>query len=529
MKYAICFSVLLMLSAAPALAEDYNMTTYFPSPSGKYEVLSATTRIGIGTSSPVASLQVSGPMTNTVARPLYVQGSSGTATTAALVNPTNYGVSIGGIDSATYGAVAASLFSSGAASTAAPLALNAGGGNVGVGTTNPVHKLHVNGNMQAGTATDPISYGVIQITRPANPGDTRFWLSMIRAGTNVAGLGFQGNSTTLGLVNASNNASTAGIFIDTGGKVGIGTSAPVARTHLYNATSGGDFGLGQQSDSTPYMRLGMDTSWVQYLANNAYWTGAAYNYVNTGGYGGLASAIRQVSGTIWFDTASGGTNPITWNNRMTIQNNGYVGIGIATPGFIFDVNGRMRMRAGGGTAGSWYMNAANTLDRAFVGMVDDNTVGFWGNGGVGWGLAMNVNSGDLATRTITTTGNITATGTITSTGSMFAPAFVPTSDLEAKENVKPLTDGVKKVQTMKGVYFNFKGQKDTTLGVIAQDVEKAVPEAVVTSPDGMKGVNYNGLVAVLIEAVKEQEKRIDALEKDMKKLRAETNFLRRKR
>ena len=42
------------------------------------------------------------------------------------------------------------------------------------------------------------------------------------------------------------------------------------------------------------MRLGMDTGWTQYLANNAYWTGTAYNYVNTFGYGGVASRIAQV-------------------------------------------------------------------------------------------------------------------------------------------------------------------------------------------------------------------------------------------
>ena len=50
------------------------------------------------------------------------------------------------------------------------------------------------------------------------------------------------------------------------------------------------------------------------------------------------------------------------------------------------------------------------------------------------------------------------------------------------------------------------------LGVIAQEVEAAFPEAVDTAPDGYKRVDYLGLVAVLIEAVKELEDRVASLE-----------------
>ncbi len=125
------------------------------------------------------------------------------------------------------------------------------------------------------------------------------------------------------------------------GSLGVGIAAPTAQLHLYSATNGGDLGISQQGSVIPYMRLGMDSSWVQYVANNAYWTGAQYNYVNTGGYGGLASRIAQVSGTIRFDTASGGANPITWSNRMFITATGSVGIGTTTPGYPLDVSGTL--------------------------------------------------------------------------------------------------------------------------------------------------------------------------------------------
>jgi hypothetical protein len=87
------------------------------------------------------------------------------------------------------------------------------------------------------------------------------------------------------------------------------------------------------------MRLGMDVSYNQFIANNAWWTGSAYNYVNTYGYGGLASRIMQGGGIVEFDTVSGGTNPITWNPRLYISNGGNVGIGTTNPQHLLGVAG----------------------------------------------------------------------------------------------------------------------------------------------------------------------------------------------
>jgi len=111
--------------------------------------------------------------------------------------------------------------------------------------------------------------------------------------------------------------------------IGINDTATAAQQRL--SIANGEIGIGQQNDSTTYMRLGMDTGWVQYMANNAYWTGSQYNHVNAAGYGGLSSRIYQVSGTIGFDTGISGAEPISWQNRMYIANNGNVGIGTSGP------------------------------------------------------------------------------------------------------------------------------------------------------------------------------------------------------
>jgi hypothetical protein len=77
------------------------------------------------------------------------------------------------------------------------------------------------------------------------------------------------------------------------------------------------------------------------------------------------------------------------------------------------------------------------------------------------------------------------------------------------------------------VYYNFKGKTKKQVGLIAQDVEKVVPEVVGTAPNGMKALDYSDLVAVLIEAVKEQQTKIDALEKELKAQRADLETLKR--
>lgn len=181
------------------------------------------------------------------------------------------------------------------------------GGNVGIQRT-PTATLDI----ARGTAGD----GTLAIrgttwTSQFNSGaDEHIYL---RAGKANARIYMQDHFTSPGPVQ---------IGPHTGG-VSVGVNIdPTMPFQLYNTNRGGQLGIGQQSDSTPYMNLGMDTSYVQYLANNAFWTGAAYNYVNTGGYSGRASRIAQASGEFHVDTASGGTNPISWNRRLTITNNG---------------------------------------------------------------------------------------------------------------------------------------------------------------------------------------------------------------
>jgi len=89
-----------------------------------------------------------------------------------------------------------------------------------------------------------------------------------------------------------------------------------------------------------------------------------------------------------------------------------------------------------------------------------------------------------------------------------------TSDVRLKENIHSIKDPLDKIMKINGVGFRWKENKDEAIGVIAQDIEEVIPEVVKNSGD-VKTVNYNGLIGVLIEAVKEQQRQIEELKKQI--------------
>jgi len=103
---------------------------------------------------------------------------------------------------------------------------------------------------------------------------------------------------------------------------------------------------------------------------------------------------------------------------------------------------------------------------------------------------------------------ISSTGTLTATGDVVAY-----SDVRLKENIITIDNAVDKVLTMRGVYFNKKDDftKTRKSGVIAQEMQKILPEVVIENKDGILGVAYGNIVGILIEAIKELKAEIDIL------------------
>jgi hypothetical protein len=157
------------------------------------------------------------------------------------------------------------------------------------------------------------------------------------------------------------------------------------------------------------------------------------------------------------------------SNAFTVLKNGSTAIGHAAPTQMLDVNGNARFRA--------------------------------------------VSSGTYSAQL-----NITSDGTLTTS----------TSDLSMKKNIIPIDHALRKVMEMNGVFFSWKNdnRNNRRVGFIAQEMEEVLPEVVFTNPvDGLKGINYPEITAVLAQAVKEQQEQIESTKLENQQLRSELEEL----
>lgn len=94
----------------------------------------------------------------------------------------------------------------------------------------------------------------------------------------------------------------------------------------------------------------------------------------------------------------------------------------------------------------------------------------------------------------------------------FAANVTAFSDERLKDNIQTLENGLDKVEQLRGVTYTKENKKE--IGVIAQEVEKILPEIVLTADDemGTKSVDYGKITSVLIEAIKELSTRVKELE-----------------
>ena len=96
-------------------------------------------------------------------------------------------------------------------------------------------------------------------------------------------------------------------------------------------------------------------------------------------------------------------------------------------------------------------------------------------------------------------------------GSITATQYTSTSDISLKENVSTIENALEKVLSLRGVEYDRVESGEHQIGVIAQEVEKIIPEVVYGNE--IKSVAYANIVALLIEAIKEQQKEIEELKK----------------
>ena len=113
--------------------------------------------------------------------------------------------------------------------------------------------------------------------------------------------------------------------------------------------------------------------------------------------------------------------------------------------------------------------------------------------------------------------HISASGNISGSEGRFSGDVIAfySSDKRLKDNIIPISNPIEKIKSIGGYEFDWNDNQSTyeghDIGVIAQEIEDVLPELVTTRNTGYKAVKYEKIIALLIEAVKEQQKQIDEL------------------
>jgi len=105
--------------------------------------------------------------------------------------------------------------------------------------------------------------------------------------------------------------------------------------------------------------------------------------------------------------------------------------------------------------------------------------------------------------TLDVNGDVFVTGIVTATD------YNSASDIRLKENIQKIDNPIDKIIRIEGVTFDWKSSNKSSMGVIAQNIEKVLPQLV--NGEDSKTVNYNGIIGLLIECVKTQQEQIDNL------------------
>lgn len=214
---------------------------------------------------------------------------------------------------------------------------------------------------------------------------------------------------------------------------------------------------------------------------------------------------------------NGHINYYSGSNLSLVRGGGNVSIGVSS---IHSSNPKLYVEQGNRSAEPYcgiYVKNPNTSGAAYTGIAIDavaqSHVRFLVSGSLKWqwrtgtttGGELRAYSWDANTDVLkmSTSGNVTASGNLT--------AY---SDISLKDNIEVIPHALDKVKEIRGVTYNRNDIKDNPrhTGVIAQEVEKVLPEVVTESSDGIKNVAYGNMVGLLIEAIKEQQETIDKLQ-----------------
>lgn len=424
-------------------------------------------------------------------------------------------------------------------------------GNVGIGTTNPTSMLDVAGTARFVQGTGSSS---LFVTNHNNSGNSAV-LQFNSPGGNIQYGGYGTLRINGGVANPSTNATVKLVV--------AGTTAQTANLQEWHNGSGGilsvvnasgHFGIGTSSTSYPLTVVGntsfhptggsqllidgnagnariFSPSTIRYQSNAVSGIhhlfqnqiAASFNgtlvtmdtaFSSGGGVLSLIGPFHPTSGSNTFTAMS-----ITSNVNQTGGANG-ITRGIYINPTLISVADWRSIDITSNSGYALYQSGSSALNylAGKVGIGDSSPVSLFT---VGNGDLFQVNSSGAI---VAATG-ITSSGTITFSGLTNCSSGIQTdaggvlsclpSDQSLKNNVQKIDSALNIVSGLRGVTFNWRDNLYGTqreYGFIAQEVEQIAPELVFTMGTGLKGVKYSQITGLLVEAVKEQQSRIEDLD-----------------
>jgi hypothetical protein len=288
------------------------------------------------------------------------------------------------------------------------------------------------------------------------------------------GIGYQaleGNTTVTGDYNTAVGGQSIRLITSGTRNTGVGYQSLYQVTgQSYNTAVGaysqvnnfgGSYNTSLGDNSLYAVSTGQYNIAIGYQAGNSITTGTNNTIIGSvSGTAGMTGTVIVAAGTV---------------ERFRIDSVGNMGIGTTTPSALLDVNGTVGVRS-----------AANATS--------SSTGALQVTGGAGIGSDLWVG------------------------GTAYATVLQSTSDVNFKKDITTITNALNTVLQMRGVEYKWTHNSEPGLGLIAQEVQPLVPAAVSETGDRLT-VGYGNLVGLLVEAIKEQQQQILALQQEIRDLK----------
>ena len=386
--------------------------------------------------------------------------------------------------------------------------------NVGIGTTSPgTNKLRIIGNT-AKLEGSGSGYTAWFITN-SGTGNAGNYYDAINGDTAGGDYGFVGQNNSGYMSYDIGTQSPMPYHVFTGGNVGIGTTSPSAKLHVHT-----------DDDNAYAVRIEGSTNNVAGVWTGLGIGGEANNTKSAILFEDVGLSYSRGKLHLCVNNEANQNSATTADAKLTVSNDGNVGINTTTPAYLLDVRDGT---SSGAIARFTAINAHVIIESSTAGPavlhLKPNTTGnksgqFKVTTGEGYNFRWSNDAAGTAEVTyMTLDTSTTGGGDLTVKGDIIA--YGAPSDERYKENIKPIESALDKVEKLQGVTFDWK-ESDSILdikediGFIAQDVQKVVPELVRENEDGKLSLRYQGITPILLEAIKELKAEIEELKKQIK-------------